>query len=195
LAAHSPDHLVTLIAVVTALTAGASFALASVWQQRAAASAPVELALTPRLLLLLARQPLWLAGLGAGMASFGLRVLALAFGPLTLVQPLIVTELVFAIPLGLRASRARLRTREWIATLAVVTGSVVFLLTARPHQGNPDASDVIWLVIGSLVIVAVGIAIVGVRFPFGPRGRCCSQRPPGRCSVCNRRCCGPSPWG
>lgn len=169
LAAHPSGHLVTLIAVVTALAAGASFALASVWQQRAAASAPVELALTPRLLLLLARQPLWLAGLGAGMASFGLQALALAFGPLTLVQPLIVTELVFAIPLGLRASRARLRTREWIAMLAVVTGIVVFLLTARPHQGNPDAPDVIWLVISSLVIVAVGIAVVGVRFPLGPR--------------------------
>lgn len=90
LAAHPPGHLATLVAVVTALTAGASFALASVWQQRAAASAPMELALAPRLLLLLARQPLWLAGLGAGMASFGLQVLALAFGPLTLVQPLIV---------------------------------------------------------------------------------------------------------
>jgi drug/metabolite transporter (DMT)-like permease len=169
LAAYPTGHTATLIAAAAALAAAASFALASVWQQRAAATAPVEMALSPRLLLVLARRPIWLAGMGAGIASFGLQALALAFGPLTLVQPLIVTELVFAMPLGLRASRTRLGMREWMATLAVVTGIVVFLLTARPHQGNPDAPDVVWLVIGSLVIVAVGAAVVGVRFPLGPR--------------------------
>lgn len=87
LAGHPIGHLTTLISVVAALAAGASFALASVWQQRAAASAPVELALSPRLLLVLARRPIWLAGIGAGMASFGLQALALSFGPLTLVHP------------------------------------------------------------------------------------------------------------
>jgi drug/metabolite transporter (DMT)-like permease len=158
----------TVIAVAAALAAGASFALAAVWQQRAAATAPVHLALSPRLLLVLARRPLWLAGMGAGIASFGLQALALAYGPLTLVQPLIVTELVFAVPLGLRAGHVRLGMREYGATLAVVAGIVLFLLTARPHQGNPDAPDVVWLVIGSLVIVAAGFAVAGVRLSVGP---------------------------
>jgi len=169
LAAHPTGRIATLIAVAAALASGASFALAAVWQQRAAASAPVELALRPRLLLALVLRPIWLAGMGAGIASFGLQALALSFGPLTLVQPLIVTELVFALPLGLGTSRVRLRTREWVATLAVVTGIVVFLLTARPHQGNPDAPDMVWLVIGFLVIVAAGGAALGTRFPLGPR--------------------------
>jgi drug/metabolite transporter (DMT)-like permease len=173
LVGHSTGHAATLIAVAAALAAGVSFAFASVWQQRAAASAPVEMALSPRLLLVLARRPIWLAGMGAGIASFGLQALALTFGPLTLVQPLIVTELVFVVPLGLRASGVRIRTREWIATLAVVGGIVAFLLTARPHQGNPDAPNVVWLVIGSLVLVAAGAALVGVRLPLGPRRAMC----------------------
>jgi drug/metabolite transporter (DMT)-like permease len=173
LVGHPTVHAATLIAVAAALAAGASFAFASVWQQRAAASAPVEMALSPRLLLVLARRPIWLAGMGAGIASFGLQALALTFGPLTLVQPLIVTELVFAVPLGLRGSGVRIRTREWIATLAVISGIVAFLLTARPHQGNPDAPDVVWLVIGSLVLVAAGAAVIGVRLPLGPRRAMC----------------------
>jgi drug/metabolite transporter (DMT)-like permease len=158
----------TVIAVAAALAAAASFALAAVWQQRAAATAPAHLALSPRLVLALARRPLWLAGMGAGLASFGLQAVALAYGPLTLVQPLIVTELVFAVPLGLRTGQLRLGMREYGATLAVVAGIVLFLLTARPHQGNPDAPDEVWLVIGSLVIIATGFAVAGARLPMGP---------------------------
>jgi drug/metabolite transporter (DMT)-like permease len=167
--AHSTVHGATLIAVVAALASGACFALASVWQQRAAASAPVKMALSPQLLLILARRPMWLAGMGAGFVSFALQALALAYGPLTLVQPLIVTELVFAVPLGVRTGRIRLGVAEWSATLAVVTGIVVFLVTARPHRGNPDAPDVVWLAIGSLVIVAACAAVAGARCPLGPR--------------------------
>ena len=165
---HSADGGNTVIAVVAALAAGASFALAAVWQQRAAATAPAHLALRLRLLLALARRPLWLAGMGAGLASFGLQAVALTYGPLTLVQPLIVTELVFAVPLGLRTGHVRLGMREYSATLVVVAGIVLFLLTARPHQGNPDAPDVVWLVIGSLVIIAAGFAVAGARLPMGP---------------------------
>jgi drug/metabolite transporter (DMT)-like permease len=162
-------HASTLIAVAAGLASGACFAMASVWQQRAAASAPVKMALTPRLLLFLARRPLWLAGMGAGLVSFALQALALAYGPLTLVQPLIVLELVFAVPLGVRAGRIRLGILEWSATLAVVTGIVMFLLTARPRQGNPDTPDVVWLAIGSLVVIAACAAVAGVRAPLGPR--------------------------
>jgi drug/metabolite transporter (DMT)-like permease len=106
--------------------------------------------------------------MGAGLASFGLQAVALAYGPLTLVQPLIVTELVFAVPWGLRTGHVRLGMREYGATLAVVAGIALFLLTARPHQGNPDAPDVVWLVIGSLVIIAAGFAVAGMRLPMGP---------------------------
>ena len=117
----------------------------------------------------LARRPIWLAGIGAGVASIGLQALALAFGPLTLVQPLLVTDLVFAMLLGMRRSRQRLGMREWAGMLAVVAGLAIFLLTARPYQGKPDSRDVVWLVIGLLALVAAGAAVAGGRSPVGVR--------------------------
>ena len=167
--AHASSHIAILISIVAALAAGLGFAVASVWQQQAAASVPAEMALTPRLLLTLARRPVWVAGVGAGIASIGLQALALAYGPLTLVQPLLVTDLVFAVLLGVRTSRQRLGVREWAGMLAVVAGLAIFLLAARPHQGHPDPPNVVWLVIGVLVIVAAGAAVAGLRSPLGAR--------------------------
>jgi drug/metabolite transporter (DMT)-like permease len=169
LAVHASGHTSTLIAVVAAFAAALGFALASVWQQQAAASVPAKMALSPRLLLTLARRPFWLAGIGAGVVSIGLQALALAFGPLTLVQPLLVTDLVFAMLLGMRRSRQRLGMREWAGMLAVVAGLAIFLLAARPYQGKPDSRDVVWLVIGLLALVAAGAAVAGGRSPVGVR--------------------------
>jgi drug/metabolite transporter (DMT)-like permease len=169
LAVHASGHTSTLIAVVAAFAAALGFALASVWQQQAAASVPAKMTLSPRLLLTLARRPIWLAGIGAGVVSIGLQALALAFGPLTLVQPLLVTDLVFAMLLGMRRSRQRLGMREWAGMLAVVAGLAIFLLAARPYQGKPDSRDVVWLVIELLALVAAGAAVAGGRSPVGVR--------------------------
>ena len=169
LVAHASGHGAMLIAIVAAFAAALGFALASVWQQQAAASIPAKTALSLRLLLTLARRPIWLAGMGAGVGSIGLQAFALAYGPLTLVQPLLVTDLVFAVLLGMRRSRQRLGMREWAGMLAVVAGLAVFLLIARPYQGNPDPPDVVWLVIGGLALVAVGAAVAGGRSPVGVR--------------------------
>lgn len=167
-AGYSTGPGAIVIAVAAAVAAGAGFAVAALWQQRAAATTPRHLALSPRLLVTLARRPWWLAGMTAGLAAFGLQALALAYGPLTLVQPLIVvTQLVCALLAGSRSGHVRLGGREYLATLAVLAGIVAFLLTARPHQGHPDAPALVWLVIGCLVIVAAGCAVVGVRLPLG----------------------------
>jgi hypothetical protein len=53
-----------------------------------------------RLLVRLGAEPLWLAGLGASIVGFGLEATALAVAPVVLVQPLIVGELLFALPLA-----------------------------------------------------------------------------------------------
>ena len=95
------------------------------------------MALSPRLLLTLARRPFWLAGIGAGVVSIGLQALALAFGPLTLVQPLLVTDLVFAMLLGMRRSRQRLGMREWAGMLAVVAGLAIFCWLRAPTKASP----------------------------------------------------------
>ncbi|MEU8348421.1 DMT family transporter [Streptomyces sp. NPDC048845] len=135
-----------LTAVLASLAAGVCFAFAGVLQQRAASTRPADEFLTPRLLLDLARQPLWLSGISLAVLAYGWQALALARAPLSLVQPLIVSELVFAIPLSALLHRMRLRRREWLGTLAVSGGLAAALVAARPRGGTPVASPGEWLV-------------------------------------------------
>lgn len=144
-----------IVAVLAALAAGACFALAGVFQQRAASREPDETDLSVRLLRRLARQPEWLGGIALALLAYGFQSLALAFGPLSLVQPLIVSEMAFAIPLSARLQRMRLRAREWLGVTAVTAGLVTALAAARPHSGHPRAPLADWL----LALGAVGGAV------------------------------------
>ena len=143
-----------IAAVPAALASGACFALAGVLQQRAASREPDETDLSVRLLRRLARQPEWLGGILLALLAYGFQSLALAFGPLSLVQPLIVSEMVFAIPLSARLQRMRLRAREWLGLLAVTAGLVTALSADRPHAGGTRAPLTDWL----LTLGAVGAA-------------------------------------
>ncbi|MFD5568791.1 DMT family transporter [Streptomyces cadmiisoli] len=157
------------IAVLASLAAAVCFAVAGVLQQWAAAARPDEEALSPRLLGRLVREPLWLCGIGVAVVAYGFQSLALAFGPLSLVQPLIVAELVFAVPLSARVHRMRLGRREWLGTLAVAGGLALALVSARPHGGRPEsASALSWLLVLGATAALVAVALSAARFLSGP---------------------------
>ncbi|MEU0194452.1 DMT family transporter [Streptomyces afghaniensis] len=157
------------IAVLASLTAGVCFAVAGVLQQWAAGGRPDTEALSPRLLTHLARDPVWLGGIGLAVLAYGFQSLALAYGPLSLVQPLIVAELVFAVPLSARLHRMRLGHREWFGTLAVAAGLVLALVSARPHGGRPDAADPLsWLLVLGATAALVCCALATARLLSGP---------------------------
>ncbi len=83
-----------------ALAAALFFALGTVLQQRVAASASAEEAAKLGFLLRLARRPAWLAGIASDAAGFVCHAAALAAGRLVVVQPILATSLVFALPIG-----------------------------------------------------------------------------------------------
>ena len=87
----------TPIAVVAAVAAALVLGISSVADQRSTKRVKSERSLSPRILLDLVRQPLWLTAIGANLAGFALQVVALDFGSLALVQPLLVCDLVFAV--------------------------------------------------------------------------------------------------
>ncbi|MCH0541464.1 DMT family transporter [Streptomyces sp. MUM 203J] len=156
--------------VPAALAAGACFAVAGVLQQWAAVRQPDGDTLTLRLVRRLAREPLWLAGITLAVLAYGFQALALAYGPLSLVQPLIISELLFAIPLSARLRRRSLGAREWLGTLAVTAGLTTALAAARPHGGDPAVPPGAWLAtlatVGGLVALALA---AGRRTAGAPR--------------------------
>jgi len=91
------DPASTAIAVLAALGAAGSFGVAAALQHRQAQLAPKSADLSFRLLARLAGRPLWLAGIALAALAYGLQALALAFGPLSLVAPIVATDLLFAL--------------------------------------------------------------------------------------------------
>jgi drug/metabolite transporter (DMT)-like permease len=157
-----------IVAVVAAVAAGSTFAIGAVLQQSAARQAPSDEALSWRLIVDLAHRRRWLLGIGSDACSFGLQALALSFGPLALVQPLLVTGLIFAMPLAARLRRRRLGVREWVGTLAIAAGMAAFLVAASPSSGTSQPSTGRWIaIIGALAVVMAVATAVG-RMVSGP---------------------------
>lgn len=154
-----------LIAVLAAIAAGACFASAGLLQQRAASTRAPDESLSPRLLADLARQPMWLGGISLAVASYGFQGLALANGPLSVVQPLIVLEVVFALPLSARINHVKMRLRDWAGACMVTGGLALALFMAAPSKGAPRAPTVPWMI----VLGAVGLIVV-VALLLGRRG-------------------------
>ena len=140
------------VSVVSALAAGCTFAVGSVLQQSAARQAPLSVSMSWRLLVDLAHRRTWLLGIGCDVLSFAMQALALAFGPLALVQPLLVTGILFAVPLAVRRRGRRLGPREWAGTVSVGAGLAAFLAAATPTDGVPTTTWNRWI----LVLIAVG---------------------------------------
>jgi drug/metabolite transporter (DMT)-like permease len=151
--------------IVLALAAALLFALGSVLQQKAGLDAPEASAgSSSGLLLRMARKPVWLAGIAADALGFVGQAVALTIGRLTVVQPLLATSMVFALPLGHRLTAQRV-TRGDIGAAVLVTASLIaFLTIANPSGGRDDAPLDEWLVLGAVIVgVCVPLILVSLR--------------------------------
>ncbi|MFD8720982.1 hypothetical protein ACFV2H_24070 [Streptomyces sp. NPDC059629] len=120
-----------LVAVLVSLVSAAAYAAAAVAQERLASKNSGA-----GLLRLLGSGAWWAAvGLNAGAAL--LHVVALKYGPLTLVQPLGALTLVAAVPMGARVAGRRVSATEWRGTALTLLGLGALLITASgpaPHK-------------------------------------------------------------
>ncbi|MDN5919450.1 MAG: DMT family transporter [Pseudonocardia sp.] len=150
----------TLVAVALALLAAILFAAASVAQHHVAA-ADSGGSLVGRL----ARSPLWWVGTFGDTAGFAMQAAALGVGSLLLVQPLLVTTLLFALPLGAGWAGRRVTRAEWGAALVLVASLAVFVVIGDPTAGLDRAPARDWMPTGTVlaVIVAGCVAVALLR--------------------------------
>jgi drug/metabolite transporter (DMT)-like permease len=144
------------VAVTLALISAFFVALSSVLQAQSAEQAPAGESLRVGLLLYLVRRPWWLVGIALAGVGYVFHALALDRGGLVEVEPLLVTSLVFALPLGVLLCGQTLGRREVVGTLGVVGGIAVFLVGADPSAGRSTASGPAWIA----TFAAVGATIV-----------------------------------
>lgn len=154
------------LTVVLALLAALSNASASVLQRRAAAEEPeggrgVRQAV--RWLARVLRRPHWLAGAALLALSTVLQAFALAVGSLSVVQPLLASELLFTLAVGSLVFRRRPNGRTWLAFAALAIGLAVFLGAAQPSAGRSTAPAERWLVAGGAVLGLAALLVVAAR--------------------------------
>ncbi|MGW0809785.1 DMT family transporter [Nonomuraea sp. NPDC002799] len=120
----------TVLAAVIALVGSLFFALGAALQQFEAAGSA-----KPGFLALL-RRPRWLFGGLSILAGGGLHIVALGLGPLTVVQPMGVASLLFALPLA-ATLHGRKPSRRELGAAAVVAAGLIGLVLLVPESDGP----------------------------------------------------------
>lgn len=157
-----------LLTVVLALLSALANAAASVLQRRAAMEQGREQTgegLGQSLLRLarLLRRPFWLAGAAAMVVSAVAQAGALAIGRLSVVQPLLVSELLFTLVVGSLVFRSRPDGKTWLSFVLLASGLVMFLIAADPSLGEDTAQNGRWLPVAAVVAVTVAVLLAVAR--------------------------------
>jgi drug/metabolite transporter (DMT)-like permease len=141
-----------VVAIAASLAASLSFAVSAILEQRSTKQVPDRGVFAPRLLVDLAHQPLWLASIGATIVGLGLQIVALHAGPLALVQPILVCDLVFAVLLAAALRRASPDRTIFAGVVCCAVGIGVFLAVAQPTGGTETVS------LPAVIPLAAGLA-------------------------------------
>jgi drug/metabolite transporter (DMT)-like permease len=148
-----------ILAVAFALAAAFSSAVNLITQHAASIGAPRRQKAW-RLALYLLRNPLWLLGWGAAAGTFVFQALALHNGPMSVVQPVLITELVFVLGLRRVWIRQRVAAAAWASALVVCVALAVFLVAAEPSGGHPVPDTKEWLSAGLAFGAAIAVLVL-----------------------------------
>ncbi|MGW1477630.1 DMT family transporter [Streptomyces rubiginosohelvolus] len=149
-----------LFAVLTALSNGS----ASVLQRRAAMEVPDSDAMRLSLMTRLVRQKVWLAGIGLVIVAAVCQAIALATGPIAVVQPIFVIELPLTLLVAGLVMRVRADAAVWSGVAAVTAGLALGMAAAAPVEGRDTVEDFAW--IPALLVTGVfeaGLIVAALR--------------------------------
>ncbi len=153
------------MAATLALIAAFLFALAAALQQKGALNLPTISLAQPSSLVRLVGQTMWLIGTLALFTGYLFQAAALDRGRLAIVQPLLVTTVVFALPLGYFLTRQHVGRREIVGAAVILAGLALFAYFGDPAGGNDNAPGSQWA-----VAIAIIVVVSGVLLTFGSRG-------------------------
>lgn len=149
------------VAYLLAVGAAVANAASNLLQRAANRKEPSSLSMRPGLILDLLRRPIWLAGIGAVIASFLLIATALGMGRLASIEPIVVLELPLTLIGAARMLGSKLRSREWAAVGAMtagLAGLIGFLGPSRGTNGHAPAVD--WAVAATATVGAIAVVVV-----------------------------------
>lgn len=147
----------TLIAALLALSSALCIATGDVLQQRAAQRITDRAVGSVELFANLLRSQRWWWGTLLLAASIALQVVALGEGSVLLVQALLMSSVLFALPLNARLSHRTVTGGEWVWAALLTAAVVVVVVVGNPQAGHSGASLRTWAV----VAIVLGPLLVG----------------------------------
>jgi hypothetical protein len=154
------------VVVLLGLLAAVSFSFGISLQQRGTLSTEADEG-DWRFLTEVIHQPVWAFGALLSVLGWVLQTAAMRFGPLLVVQGLVVCSLVVTVPVGAWVNGKPVERSDVIGACQTVAGLVLFLIVGHPAPGIGEPSAARWLVAAATVLVAVAAL---ARFGFGRRG-------------------------
>jgi drug/metabolite transporter (DMT)-like permease len=156
------------IAALLALGAAFFIAVGDVIHQRSAHEVTDEQVSPLELFTRLLKDRQWWLGSAVSAAGFALQAAALGLGSVLLVQAVLVTSLLFALPINARLTHRRVSRFQWMWAALLAAAVVVIVTVGNPTEGHSRASFETW----SLVLLVMGPALVacviGARMFPGP---------------------------
>jgi drug/metabolite transporter (DMT)-like permease len=108
----------------------------------------------------LLHRPLWWAGTAAAVTGYGFQAVALAYGSLLLVAPLLVSALLFALPLSAWISGRRVTRAEWGWASLLTVALALFVAVARTKPGDYEASEPTSVAVATICLLVVAASLV-----------------------------------
>ncbi len=158
----------TDIAALLALGAAFFIAIGDVIHQRSAREISDDqighLGLFSRLL----QDRQWWAGTGVAAAGFGFQAAALGLGSVLLVQAIMVTSLLFALPINARVTGHRVTRFQWTWAALLAASVAVIVTVGNPSEGESRAALESWALVVALLVPVLVACVIGARFLPGP---------------------------
>jgi drug/metabolite transporter (DMT)-like permease len=156
------------VAALLALGAAFFIAIGDAIHQRSAHEVTDEPVSHVELFLRLLRDGQWWLGSLVSAAGFGLQAAALGFGSVLLVQALLVTSLLFALPINARLSHRRVTRWAWTWAALLAAAVAVIVTVGNPTAGHSRASLETWSAVIAVLGPALVLCVVGARIWSGP---------------------------
>ena len=164
---HEPFGWSPVAVFLLALGAACCLGLGFVLQQQAAQRAPRADLLHWRLLLDLVRMPQWLLGTAFMVSGLVLSALALDKGEVSLVEPLLATNLLFALGLSRVLTRQSLGRSGWAGVILLCVGVTAFIVAGQPQGGGAPAGALRhWLTVGIVSGLSLLLVSTARRMPL-----------------------------
>lgn len=152
-----------MVGIPLAVLAALCNAITTIFERLGVETAPSGRGRGVKLLGYAIRRPVWWVGFAAMFGSFAFQACALGFTGLSVVQPLMVSELVFLVVILRVWFGAPLGLREAAGTVLTVAGLASFLALTNDGGGNTFPSTSGWVFVITACVGAVAICVVCTR--------------------------------